>query len=245
MDDGGAGGRAAVPRRGALAVVASLGSSRPYPARARGRGSARTRGAYKRPFDLAVLTLTGVALAPVWLPLAVAIALAIRLQDGGPVLYRQVRLGRAGRPFEIVKFRTMRVGAEHATGPVLAVARDARATPVGRWLRRLRLDEMPQAVNVLRGEMSLVGPRPERPQLAALCEREAPGFARRLAVRPGLAGLAQARGGYRLRIAAKLCHDLRYIETMGPWLDLKLCALCILRVVAEAWRGDDASWGAP
>ena len=196
--------------------------------------AAPARDAYKRPFDLAVLLAAGVLLAPLWVPLALVLPLAIRARDGGPALFRQRRLGRGGTVFEILKFRTMAVGAEGATGPVWAAPRDARATPLGRVLRRLRLDEMPQALNVLRGEMSLVGPRPERPELAAWCEREAPGFARRLAVRPGIAGLAQARGGSTVGPRDKLRYDLLYVRAMGPWLDLRLCVASLRRAVREA-----------
>ena len=208
--------------------------------------------AYKRPFDLAALYVVGVLLAPLWLLIAVAVALAVKLGDGGPVLYRQRRLGLGGRVFELVKFRTMPVDSEDATGPVWAAQPDRRAAPVGRLLRRLRLDELPQALNVLRGEMSLVGPRPERPELAPRCERAAPGFARRLAVRPGLAGLAQARRGAAATPRQKLRYDLLYIEAMGPWLDIRLCAACLLRVLAEAVssrrrirRGHPPRTGAP
>ena len=190
---------------------------------------AAERGRYKRPFDLAVLALLLVALFPVWLALGLAIAAAIRLEDGGGVVYRQTRLGRGGRVFEILKFRTMVEGAEERTGPVWASWRDARTTAVGRVLRRFHLDELPQVVNVLRGEMSLVGPRPERPELAARIERGVAGFSRRLAVRPGLAGLAQARGGDGTAPRRKLRYDLVYIGAMGPWLDLKLAVAC-------AWR---------
>ena len=154
------------------------------------------RDRYKRPFDLALVALAIVALLPLWLLLGVAIPLAIRLEDGGPVLYRQPRLGRDGRVFDILKFRTMVEGAEDRTGPVRAVWRDARITAVGRMLRRFHLDELPQAVNILRGEMSVVGPRPERLALAERFERETPGFSRRLRVRPGVMGLAQALGRY-------------------------------------------------
>ena len=181
---------------------------------------------YKRPFDLAVVLLALLALLPAWLVLGLAIALAVRLSSPGPVLYRQPRLGRGGRVFDILKFRTMAEDAEARSGPVWAKPRDRRATPVGRVLRRFHLDELPQVVNVLRGEMSLVGPRPERPALAARIEREVPGFASRLRVRPGIAGLAQARGGYRIHPRDKLRYDLQYIEAMNPWLDLKLCAWC-------------------
>ena len=155
-----------------------------------------------------------------------------RAHDGGPVLYRQRRHGRHGQAFDMLKFRTMRVDAEAATGPVWAGDADRRATPPGRWLRRLRLDELPQAVNVLRGEMSLVGPRPERPELLPLCEAAAPGFGRRLRVRPGIAGLAQARRGAAATPREKLRYDLLYISRMGPCLDLRLCCASL----ARAWR---------
>ena len=199
------------------------------------RGAAAGRGArYKRPFDLAVLAVGLVVLLPVW-PVALgAIALAVHLSGPGPVLYRQARLGRGGREFRILKFRTMVAGAEERTGPVWATWRDARTTPVGGVLRRFHLDELPQALNVLRGEMSLVGPRPERPELAARIERTVPGFSRRLRGRPGIAGLAQARGEFGIGPRNKLRYDLCYIAAMGPWLDLKLCVLCVCKALRPA-----------
>ena len=113
---------------------------------------------------------------------------------------------------------------------------DARPTAVGRLLRRFHLDELPQVVNVLRGEMSLVGPRPERPEIAARIESERPGFARRLAVRPGIAGLAQARSRCGHLPRNKLRYDLVYIRAMGPWLDLRLCAACVWRALLGPLR---------
>ena len=187
------------------------------------------RERYKRPFDLVALAFAFVALGPLWLVLGMAIAAAIRLQDGGSVLYRQARLGRGGRIFAMLKFRTMAEDAERGAGPTWAQPGDARSTAVGRVLRRFHLDELPQVVNVLRGEMSLVGPRPERPELATRIERGCPGFARRLAVRPGIAGLAQARG--RVSPRTKLRYDLVYIGAMGPWLDMRLCAACVWRAL--------------
>ena len=187
------------------------------------------RGGYKRAFDLALLGLVLVLAAPLWAVLVPAIALAVRIGDGGPALYRQQRLGRDGALFEILKFRTMAVDAESATGPVWTERGDPRITRVGRVLRHFHLDELPQAVNVLRGEMSLVGPRPERPALAARIETAVPGFAARLRVRPGVAGLAQAEGAGWRDPASKLRYDNRYIATMTPWLDLKLCARCLAR----------------
>ena len=189
------------------------------------------RAAYKRPFDLALLGLALVALAPLWVLLVPAIALAVRLEDGGPALYRQTRLGRGGVTFDILKFRTMRVDAEAATGAVWTERGDPRVTRVGRWLRRFHLDELPQALNILKGEMSLVGPRPERPQLAARVERRVPGFGARLRVRPGVAGLAQANGAGWWQPALKLHYDNLYIATMSPRVDLALCARCVARAL--------------
>lgn len=201
------------------------------------------RDAYKRPFDLTLVAVGCVALFPLWLLLGVAIALAIRLEDGGRVLYRQARLGRDGRRFLILKFRTMVEYADEPTGPVWPARPAARSTAVGRVLRRFHLDELPQVLNVLKGEMSLVGPRPERPELAARIEREVPGFAQRLRVRPGLAGLAQARAGHDLAPRYKLRYDLHYLATMGPWLDLKLCALCVWRALVGSRHGHGGAPG--
>ena len=189
------------------------------------------RNGYKRPFDLLLIGVAFVLLLPLWVLIGVFVPLAIRLDDHGRVFYVQRRLGRHGHPFRIIKFRTMVEDAEIETGPVRAGPEDARMTRVGRALRRFHLDELPQVVNVLRGEMSLVGPRPERPELAERLEREIPGFSLRLRVRPGLIGLAQARGGYHLHPRRKLHYDNLYIDTMNPWLDLKLCTLCLWHAV--------------
>ena len=198
------------------------------------------RERYKRPFDLAVVGFLLLSFGPLWLLLWVVIALAIRLEDGGRVFYRQPRLGRGGAVFSILKFRTMVEGAEDGTGPVLTSARDRRITRTGRVLRRFHLDELPQAVNILKGEMSLVGPRPERPELAAVFERSVPGFAARLRVRPGIAGLAQAVGAYNWDPRRKLRCDNLYIARMSPCLDLRLCLRCVARVLRSR---DKASGG--
>ena len=188
---------------------------------------------YKRPFDLCMVTLLLAALLPFWVVLGAAIALAIRLEGSGPVLYRQERLGLGGRPFRILKFRTIPEGGPDLDhGPVCAAWRDAHTTPVGRALRRFHLDELPQVVNVVRGEMSLVGPRPERPVLAARIERDVRGFSRRLRVRPGIMGLAQARCLYDCHPRRKLHYDELYIRQMNPWLDIGLIGACIARVLA-------------
>ena len=171
------------------------------------------------------------ALAPIWLLLCLLIALAVRLEDGGRVLHRQRRVGRTGREFDLIKFRTMVEGAERHSGPVWAAALDTRVTRVGALLRRFHLDEIPQIVNVVKGEMSLVGPRPERPALVRRIERRLPRFRERLSVRPGIAGLAQARRGYHISPRAKLRYDLVYIETMGPLTDIKLLVACLVKTL--------------
>ena len=182
---------------------------------------------YKRPFDLALLVVIVLALAPLWLLLWIVIPVAIWLEDRGRVLHVQQRLGREGRPFDIIKFRTMVEDAERLTGPVLAQRSDPRSTRVGRVLRRLHVDELPQLVNVAKGDMSFVGPRPERPELTAKIKSEVPRFTERLRVRPGIAGLAQLRGAYHTSPRSKLRYDRLYIARMGPLLDLKLLTLCL------------------
>jgi len=156
----------------------------------------------------------------VGLPLAVAGALAVWLTDGGPVLYRQKRLGRFRRPFRLYKLRTMRRDAER-DGPRLASLDDPRVLRVGRLLRRWRIDEIPQLVNVLRGEMSLVGPRPERPEIAERLEEELAYYAFRYSVRPGLTGWAQVNRPYceePEHQREKLEYDLYYLRHVGPWM---------------------------
>lgn len=178
----------------------------------------------KRLFDLGCLLL----LAPVALPLLPVIALAVLVFSGRPVLYSQERVGYGGRPFRMWKFRTMRVGAEEGWGPRLATRDDPRVTPIGRWLRPLRLDELPQLWNVLLGEMSFVGPRPERPEFVAEFLAEIPYYALRLRVKPGLTGLAQLYGSYDLDVREKLKYDLYYLLHYSPALDL----LLLLRTLA-------------
>ena len=204
----------------------SSGIARPNPSRPDGH----VRDGYKRPFDLAILVLAHILLFPVWLVLWTMIPLAIWAGDRGPVLYRQVRVGKNGTVFTMRKFRTMIIGAEERTGPVWAWRGDWRITGVGRFLRRFRLDEIPQVINMWKGEMSLVGPRPERPELVDEFSRSIPGFDARLRVRPGFGGLAQVRGRYSTRPRDKLRYDNLYIEKMTPGLDLKLL-IQSLRVV--------------
>lgn len=159
----------------------------------------------------------------VCLPVIPFIVLAIRLTSPGPILFRQKRVGQGGKIFDCYKFRTMRVGAEAETGPTWANKDDPRVTPVGRFLRRSRLDEIPQLWNVLKGDMNLVGPRPERPEFMDWLKAEIAHYDLRHTVRPGLTGWAQIRYRYGSTLEdtrEKLCYDLFYIKNMSAGLDL-------------------------
>ncbi|WP_051344303.1 sugar transferase [Alicyclobacillus herbarius] len=155
-------------------------------------------------------------------PISLLLFLLIPLTSPGPALYRQDRVGQNGRVFTIYKFRTMIPEAERTTGPVLAAAGDPRVTPFGRILRATRLDELPQLFNVLKGDMSLVGPRPERPEFVRQFEIRIAGYGLRHVVRPGLTGLAQVLGEYSTDAAEKLRYDLWYVRHYSPALDLKI-----------------------
>lgn len=155
-------------------------------------------------------------------PLFLIFAVAIKMTDGGPVFYKQERLTIGGRHFWIYKFRTMIQDAEKKSGPRLAGEKDERILPVGHILRRTRLDELPQLINILKGEMSLVGPRPERPELAAEIVRDIPEFEYRLKVKAGLTGYAQIYGKYNTTPYDKLKLDLTYIRNYSLLLDLRL-----------------------
>jgi lipopolysaccharide/colanic/teichoic acid biosynthesis glycosyltransferase len=166
------------------------------------------------------MAATGLALSIVILG---AVALAVRFSSPGPVFYHQRRVGKDGRVFTIHKFRSMRTDAEAQTGAVWASAADPRVTSVGRFLRRTRLDELPQLWNVLMGDMSFVGPRPERPEFVAKLTTEIPYYGQRHVVRPGLSGWAQVRHAYGASVddsLQKLQYDLFYIKHMSIALDL-------------------------
>ena len=194
------------------------------------------RDGYKRPFDLATIILAHVLLFPLFAALWIVIPLVIWLGDCGSVFYVQERVGRSGRRFNVIKFRTMIREAESQTGPVWAAEQDRRATRVGRFLRTFRLDELPQVVNILKGEMSIVGPRPERPELVEQFSREVPTFSDRLRVRPGVAGLAQVQGNAQTRPRDKLRYDNLYIETLSPCMDTKLLFLSVWVVLKRSVR---------
>ncbi|HEY3173799.1 MAG TPA: undecaprenyl-phosphate glucose phosphotransferase [Thermoanaerobaculia bacterium] len=172
----------------------------------------------KRTLDLAIAGTALLLLSPLFS----AIAIAIRL-SGGPVLYRQQRMGLDGRPFEIVKFRSMRTGAEDESGPTWAGPEDPRRTRVGRFLRRWSLDELPQLVNVVKGEMSLVGPRPERPEFVREFKEKFPQYMLRHRVRAGMTGWAQVNGWRgSTSLAKRIEYDLYYIENWSLALDIKI-----------------------
>ena len=177
----------------------------------------------KRCFDIVVAGCALVVLSPVML----AIAIAIKLYDRGPVFYKQTRLTIHGATFELIKFRSMIVDAEKDGVARLAKANDSRITPLGAILRRFRLDELPQPINIIKGEMSIVGPRAERPEIAAQYEKEIPEFAYRLKVKAGLTGYAQVLGRYNTTPYDKLMWDLMYIESYSVLMDLKIIMMTI------------------
>ncbi len=184
--------------------------------------------ASKRLFDI-VLAVSGLILLAPFVPI---IALLIKLTSNGPVIFSQERVGRYGLEFPVYKFRTMERDAERLSGPVRSSGKsDTRLTRVGRWLRLFRIDELPQFWNVLRGEMSLVGPRPERPSFVENFQRTTPSYARRHDVRPGITGLAQVCGGYHTDARDKLRFDLIYVSHHSVWYDVKILFRTILVVV--------------
>ena len=158
----------------------------------------------------------------------------VRISGSGPVFFSQERVTRHGRRFRLYKFRTMVLNAEADTGPVLSIRNDPRVTPIGRFLRKSRLDEVPQLWNILRGDMSLVGPRPERPVFVDQFSHDIPGYPLRHAVRAGLTGLAQVYGNYATSAADKLVFDLVYIRDWSVLLDLQI----VLRTVTAVFRRD-------
>ena len=189
----------------------------------RNRGLTVEQQFIKRALDVIVCVLLTVILSPILL----LIALLVKLYDGGPVFYRQDRLTKDGRVFRIIKFRSMEVNSERRSGARLAAKGDSRITPVGRVLRKIHFDELPQLFNIIRGDMSIVGPRPERPEIAAQYEEEIPEFKYRLKVLAGLTGYAQVYGKYNTKPYDKLKLDLTYIENYSLLLDLQLVATTV------------------
>jgi lipopolysaccharide/colanic/teichoic acid biosynthesis glycosyltransferase len=182
--------------------------------------------------------IAGLGLAVASPALGIA-ALAVKLDDGGPVFYRQRRVGQNGEEFELLKLRTMVVGAEHQGAGYAVNEGDPRITRAGRLLRRLSLDEVPQLWNVVRGDMSLVGPRPT---LAYQVERYTPRQRRRLEVKPGITGWAQIHGRARLPWDERIELDVWYVEHQSPWLDLKILARTPAALFAGTYKGDSGGW---
>lgn len=188
----------------------------------------------KRVMDLVVSTIALIVFSPVML----ACAVAIKLDDRGPVFYKQKRLTLHGKEFNVYKFRSMRTDAEK-NGAQWATKDDDRVTRVGKVLRKFRLDELPQFINIFKGDMSLVGPRPERPELASEFEKNLPQFSYRLNVKAGLTGVAQVWGKYNTSPADKLAMDLIYVEKFSIWYDIKL----ILQTVTVFLKASDSTEG--
>ncbi len=198
---------------------------------------ARSRDVLLRTLDVALSALFLVCALPLSLPLVAAVLVT----SGRPILYRGERVGRGGRVFTMLKFRTLNADAESRLGPYLGeelVRRtEAEFTPIGKWLKATQLDEIPQFVNVLRGDMSLVGPRPIRPVFFEELAHELPAYWQRLVVRPGLTGLAQVRRGYETSMAEKLAHDLEWIADRSVRLYLRTIVATGWRVLRQSLRG--------
>jgi len=203
-----------------------------------------TRGSPKRRVDLELRILDlffALVFGIVALPLFLGLAVAVVATSGVPVLYRGPRIGRAGRIFTILKFRTLQPDAETRLGPYLGdelVRRTAEETTrIGRWLKASQLDELPQLWNVLRGDMSMVGPRPIRPRFFEELAAELPAYWQRLVVRPGLTGFAQVRRGYETSMAEKLAHDLEWIADRSVALYLRTLFATGFRVLRQSLSG--------
>jgi lipopolysaccharide/colanic/teichoic acid biosynthesis glycosyltransferase len=207
--------------------------------------STLAHGATGRPLVDLELRLLDILLASVFLllalPLVLLIAAAVLVTSGLPVFYRGERVGRGGRIFRMVKFRTLKQKAESRLGPYLGpelVERTrAETAPIGRWLRATQLDEIPQLWNVLRGDMSFVGPRPIRPRFFEELAAGLPSYWQRLVVRPGLTGFAQVRKGYETSMAEKLAHDLEYIADRSVPLYLRTVVVTGWRVLGQSLKG--------
>lgn len=184
---------------------------------------------FKRLLDIFLLVVT----LPVWAVLLGGTALYQLAVAGRPLLFKQVRVGAGGVPFEMVKFRTMGLDAESVGGAQLSSAGDPRVIPACRWVRATRADELPQILHIVTGRMSIVGPRPERPELTAGFEKEIAGYTRRHEVPPGLTGLAQIHGRYHTHAKYKLGYDLQYLVNWSPVLDLEIIARTVWVVIAR------------
>lgn len=187
----------------------------------------KTYAVLKRILDVA-FSIAGVIVLS---PLLLLLALAVKLTSKGPIIYSQTRVGKDGKLFEIYKLRTMKVDAEKDSGPVWARSNDNRLTPIGKFLRKSHMDELPQFINVINGDMSIIGPRPERPVFVDEFKKTIEGYQGRLAVKPGITGLAQVRHRYDATIEdvkKKLKYDLLYIK--------KMCLMSDFRIILRTFR---------
>jgi lipopolysaccharide/colanic/teichoic acid biosynthesis glycosyltransferase len=196
------------------------------------------RSWYVRVKGAAEFTAALVLLVPA-APLIFVAGLLVKLTSRGPVFYTQTRVGRDGRLFTIYKIRTMVHDCESLTGPRWAIPGDPRVIRVGHFLRRCHLDELPQLLNVLRGDMGLIGPRPERPEFLPDLERALPHYRARLALRPGVTGLAQVRLDPDTdldSVRRKLAYDLYYVEHVNPWLDVRILVATLVKTLGDPGR---------
>ncbi|MBE2915434.1 sugar transferase [Anoxybacillus flavithermus] len=185
----------------------------------------------KRGMDILFVLLA----TPFALPIVFLFAILIKLETPGPAFFFQERVGLYGKNFQVIKLRSMGVNAEK-NGAQWATKNDPRVTKIGAFIRKTRIDELPQLLNVLKGEMSLIGPRPERPIFTEKFSKEIPGFKDRLQVKPGITGWAQVNGGYDITPREKLELDRYYIEHMSFWLDMKI----LVKTVKVCLTGDGA-----
>ena len=205
------------------------------------QGRPRAKGAYATIKPVIDFTMAFILLV-LTIPVMIAAMILVRLNSRGPAIYSQRRMGLNGKMFTIYKIRTMYEDSERHSGATWSLPGDPRITPIGRILRLTHLDELPQLVNVLMGEMSLVGPRPERPEFLPGLERAMPDYRRRLAIRPGVTGLAQVQqppDSDLISAWRKLGYDLHYVESMGFWLDVRIVLATGLKCVGVpfAWIG--------
>lgn len=185
----------------------------------------------KRVFDL----LASIAAIIIGTPLMLIVTALIKIESPGPAIFKQERLGKDGVPFTMYKFRSMRLDAEK-NGPQWAEVHDERCTKVGRIIRRFHIDEMPQFFNIVKGEMSVVGPRPEREYYYEKIEEALPAFRQRLLVKPGLTGLSQVNGCYDQTLEERLVYDIEYMQNRSLWMDL----MCMLKTVIVVFNGRGA-----
>jgi lipopolysaccharide/colanic/teichoic acid biosynthesis glycosyltransferase len=195
----------------------------------------------KRPLDLSMIIggLLFPLLWPLWIIVIFTIPLLIKLEDKGPIFYSQERIGKNKKVFKVYKFRTMIPDAEKITGAVWSTKDDPRITKVGHILRKTALDEIPQLLNIIKGEMSFVGPRAERPELHNEFVKKIPEFNERLKVTPGLSGLAQIRGSYDLDPSEKIKYDIEYIKKMSLLFDIRIIILSVFNSILARWDSPD------